>query len=61
MEHKRGNFHAGPRSGVKPKEHTANAPQVKHGRALEAVDGSGQQVSEHPNKNQSKVMRFLRH
>jgi len=60
MEHKRGNFHGGAAGGVKETAPTIKAPQVKHRQALEHIDGSGRQTSEHPAKNQSKIMRFLR-
>ena len=58
--HVKGNFHHGARGGVKETVPKTKAPQVEHHSAMEARDGGGAQHSEHPAKNQSKKMRFLR-
>lgn len=48
------------KAAVRPKIDKAKAPVAKPTRALEAIDGGGMQISQHPAKSQPRVMRFLK-
>lgn len=48
------------KSAVKPKIDKGSAPKVRPSQALEQMDGGGMQQSQHPAKQQPKVMRYLK-
>lgn len=48
------------KGSVKPKIDKANAPVEKPSKSLEQVDGGGMQQSQHPRKQQPRVIRYLR-
>ena len=45
---------------VKPRIDKGEAPVEKPSKSVKQVDGGGIQKSQHPNKDQSRIMRYLK-